>query len=129
RSLDLETIRDVVQQQLSKLAGTDEAWILLRVGSHWQALAGTARKSRRDIESTFAVNPIETDGHLCLPLNAGGHAVGVLGVPDTAGPFSEPRRRMLATAAALLAIALRNAQLFQEIRENSLRDGLTGCFN
>src|SRR5262249_33176771 len=74
-------------------------------------------------------NPIETDGHLCLPLNAGGHAVGVLGVPDTAGPFSEPRRRMLATAAALLAIALRNAQLFQEIRENSLRDGLTGCFN
>jgi len=32
-------------------------------------------------------------------------------------------------AAALLAISLRNAQLFDELRENSLRDGLTGCFN
>src|SRR5581483_6348132 len=50
RALDVETIRDVVQQHLSKLAGTDEAWILLRVGAHWQALAGTAKESRRDIE-------------------------------------------------------------------------------
>ena len=36
---------------------------------------------------------------------------------------------LLTMAAALLAIALRNAQLFHEVRENSLRDGLTGCFN
>src|SRR5262249_21672683 len=32
-------------------------------------------------------------------------------------------------AATLLGISLRNAQLFLELRENSLRDGLTGCFN
>ena len=32
-------------------------------------------------------------------------------------------------AAALLAISIRNAQLFQDLRENSLRDALTGCFN
>jgi len=32
-------------------------------------------------------------------------------------------------AAALLAISIRNAQLFQDLRENSLRDTLTGCFN
>ena len=36
---------------------------------------------------------------------------------------------MLAAAAALLGISLRNAQLFRDVRENSLRDGLTGCFN
>jgi len=36
---------------------------------------------------------------------------------------------VIAMAAALLAISLRNAQLFQETREASLRDGLTGCFN
>src|SRR5260221_706824 len=29
----------------------------------------------------------------------------------------------------VLGIALRNAQLFQELREHSLRDGLTQCFN
>jgi diguanylate cyclase (GGDEF)-like protein len=30
---------------------------------------------------------------------------------------------------ALLAGALKNAELFQEVHENSLQDGLTGCFN
>jgi diguanylate cyclase (GGDEF)-like protein len=141
RSLDLDTIRDAVQQQLPKLAGTDGAWILLRVGSHWQALVPSGTESRRDIERThqrdaeraienpIALNPVDTEGHFCLPLMAGGHTVGVLGIPDTAGPFPEARQRMLATVAAVLAIALRNAQLFQEIRETSLRDGLTGCFN
>src|SRR5213083_430348 len=32
-------------------------------------------------------------------------------------------------AAALLAISLRNAQLFHDLREHGLHDGLTGCFN
>jgi diguanylate cyclase (GGDEF)-like protein len=32
-------------------------------------------------------------------------------------------------AGALLAISIRNAELFHDVRENSLRDGLTGCFN
>ena len=50
RSLDLDTIRDVVAQHLPKLAGTDDAWVLLRADGHWQALVGTARENRRDIE-------------------------------------------------------------------------------
>ena len=69
------------------------------------------------------------EGHVCIPMTAGGHAVGVLGLPESAGPFTEGRWRVLAATAALLGIALRNAQLFQDLREHSLRDGLTGCFN
>jgi diguanylate cyclase (GGDEF)-like protein len=38
-------------------------------------------------------------------------------------------RRTIGTAATLLGIALRNVQLFAEVREHGLRDGLTGCFN
>jgi diguanylate cyclase (GGDEF)-like protein len=143
RALELDTIRDVVVQHLPKLAGTTDAWVLLRVGGHWQGLVGTARESRRDVErshehladramipdGSWSADTISAEGHLCLPLTAGGHPVGVLGIPESAGPFTEGRKRVLATAAALLAISLRNAQLFQEIRENSLRDGLTGCFN
>ena len=64
-----------------------------------------------------------------MPMTAGGHPVGVLGIPDAAGPFTPARQRVLAMAGALLAISIRNAQLFHELRENSLRDGLTGCFN
>ena len=143
RSLDIEAIRDVVTQQLPKLAGTDEAWAMMRTDRHWQALAGTARENRRDVERSrehlasraldtdlrSATDPVSMEGHVCIPMTAGGHAVGVLGLPETAGPFTEGRWRVLAATAALLGIALRNAQLFQELREHSLRDGLTGCFN
>ena len=143
RSLDIEAIRDVVTQQLPKLAGSDEAWAMMRTDRHWQALAGTARENRRDVERTrehlasrtldadlrSATDPVSMEGHVCIPMTAGGHAVGVLGLPEAAGPFTEGRWRVLAATAALLGITLRNVQLFQELREHSLRDGLTGCFN
>jgi len=143
RSLDIDAIRDVVTQQLPKLAGSDEAWALMRTDRHWEALAGTARENRRDLERTreqlasralesdlrSATDPVTMEGHICIPMTAGGHAVGVLGLPETAGPFTESHWRVLAATAALLGITLRNAQLFQELREHSLRDGLTGCFN
>ena len=143
RSLDLETIRDVVGQHLPKLASTGEAWVLLRSAGQWTALVGTARETRRDIEraregiadqamitdAAWTSDAIAAGGHLCIPLTAGGHPVGMLGIPDAAGPFTPARQRVLAMAGALLAISIRNAQFFHELRENSLRDGLTGCFN
>ena len=143
RSLDLEAIRDVVAQHLPKLVATDDAWVLLRTTGEWQALVGTARETRRDIErarenvadqalitdAAWASDTIAAGGHLCIPMTAGGQPVGVLGIPDAAGPFTPARQRVLAMAGALLAISIRNAQLFHELRENSLRDGLTGCFN
>jgi len=52
RSLDIEAIRDVITQHLPELAGSDEAWAMMRSDRHWQALAGTARENRRDIERT-----------------------------------------------------------------------------
>lgn len=143
RSLDLETIRDVVAQHLPKLSGTDDAWVLLRTTESWQALVGTARENRREVErarehvadqafindGAWASDAIAADGYLLLPMTAGGHPVGVLGIPDSAGPFTPAKKRVLSMAGALLAISIRNAQLFSDLRENSLRDGLTGCFN
>jgi diguanylate cyclase (GGDEF)-like protein len=143
RALDLETIRDVVSQHLPKLTDSEEAWVLMGSGTEWQALIGTALQGRRDLEHTYQhiaqracgpdraaiAGPIEADGHLCLPMAAGGRTIGVLGVPANSGPFTESRRRVLAAAATLLGISLQNAELFRKVRENSLRDGLTGCFN
>jgi diguanylate cyclase (GGDEF)-like protein len=143
RSLDRDTIRDVVEQHLPQLTAAADAWVLLRAGDRWQVLAGPVDDARIEHERTWQQiadralategawesDAIAVAGHLCLPLTVGGHPVGLLGIPDVAGPFSEGRRRMLAMAGALLAISLRNAQLFHEVRENSLRDGLTGCFN
>jgi diguanylate cyclase (GGDEF)-like protein len=143
RSLDLDTIRDVVGMHMPKLAGSEDAWVLLRSGGQWQALVGTARESRREIEAArelvvdqaliadaaWQSEAVVAGGHLCVPMTAGGHPVGVLGIPDAAGPFTPARTRVLVMAGALLAISIRNAQLFHDLRENSLRDGLTGCFN
>jgi diguanylate cyclase (GGDEF)-like protein len=143
RSLDLDTIRDVVLRQVPTLAGTDDAWVLLRAPGKWQPLVGAARDSGRELEHARAhiaeramatdgawpSAPTVIEGHLCLPLTAGGHAVGVLGIPASGGAFTPAHTRVLEMAAALLAISLRNAELFHELRENSLRDGLTGCFN
>ena len=143
RSLDLDAIRDVVAEHLPGLSGSSDPWVLLRVGDGWVALAGAEGEPRRDDErvragiadhavvsdASWATNAIETDAHLCLPLVAGGYPVGVLGIPESGLPFTRAHQRVLAMAAALLASSVRNTQLFLEIRETSLRDGLTGCFN
>lgn len=143
RSLDLDALRDVVQQHLPKLAGTDDVWVLLRAGGRWQALAGTSGQTRREVEraretladqlvkaeAPSATGGVDGAGQLCLPLSAGGHVVGVLGLPEPQGELAGSRQRIVAMSAALLAIAIRNAQLFAEVRDTSLRDGLTGCYN
>jgi diguanylate cyclase (GGDEF)-like protein len=55
-------------------------------------------------------------------------SVGVVGVRN-ADVVTDSERHAMSAAAALLAIAIRNNQLIAETRENSIRDGLTGCFN
>ena len=93
--------------------------MLLRAGDRWQVLAGPVDDARIEHERTWRADrrsalategawesdAIAVAGHLCLPLTAGGHPVGVLGIPDAAGPFSEGRQRMLRWPRALLAIS------------------------
>jgi diguanylate cyclase (GGDEF)-like protein len=144
RSLDLEAIHDALALQLPRLTGADGVWVLVRIAGRWHALLGAAGEARRDTEKAHQhiadralagdLNPGSSespviDGYLCLPLTAGGYILGVVGVPESAGGFSDARRRTLAAALALLGISVRNAQLFREVRENGLRDGLTGCYN
>jgi len=65
---------------------------------------------------------------VCFPMLAGEAAVGVLGLHDGTA-LAPDDRKALGAAAALIAIALRNVQLFGETRDHSVRDRLTGCFN
>jgi diguanylate cyclase (GGDEF)-like protein len=139
RSLDLDTIREVVIQHMPQLAGNEDAWVMTRVSGSWQVLMGAARDPRpearwereRVADQALAAEDqpaFAMDGHRCLLLTAGGHPVGVLGLPES-DEIDTKRQRILAAAAALLGISIRNAELFRDVRENSLRDGLTGCFN
>jgi diguanylate cyclase (GGDEF)-like protein len=119
-------------------------WVLARVNGRWQeVLQDTTRTKKRSMDMLESMadravsNEIPSKGRLegisdaeavYFPMFAGGEAIGVLGIPDgTALPLDD--RKALGAAAALIAIALRNVQLFKETRDHSVRDRLTGCFN
>ena len=107
RSLKRESIREAASEHLPLLAGGRGAWAVMREAS-----------------APLTV-PL---GTIRFPLIVAGTEVGVLGVsPDP--PLTEHQRSVLTAAAALLAVSLKNAELFHEVHENSVRDSLTGCFN
>jgi diguanylate cyclase (GGDEF)-like protein len=145
RALDIAAIHNEVARYLPPMLGRDDGWVVARVGGHWEALIGAtggekgnidARRAR--ITDQFFMDGTDgvldgdwttLEGELCLPLVAGGQPMGLIGIPAGAAPLSDSQKSELAGAGSVLAIAIRNADLFREVRDNSLRDGLTGLFN
>ncbi len=142
RALDVETLRDALARELPPLVRTAEPWVLVRVGDHWEtllapkaaagegdleAIAGQVLSAR--IETLERAEGITCDRHVCFPLVVGETPLGVLGLRQPGSDVDGGERQILAAAAALTALAWRKLQLIAEVRENSLRDGLTGCFN
>jgi diguanylate cyclase (GGDEF)-like protein len=136
RALDTESIRVILAQHLPALAATDRVWVLVRQGTQWEALFGDTRASDDVLKwgdlaeqlLTGAGGQGSRDRAVGFPLIVAGSAIGVLGVRNADGALSPDRRRALEAVAPLLAVSVKNAQLFREVRENSVRDPLTGCF-
>lgn len=63
---------------------------------------------------------------LCLPLNAHGTALGLLYLSS---PEPMAGEAVAATAAEQLSLALANLKLRESLREQSVRDALTGLYN
>jgi diguanylate cyclase (GGDEF)-like protein len=109
-------------------------------GTEWHALSGDTRGAEDVLqwgeiaEQMLSAGADKTPASLDqpraigFPLVVGGTAMGVLGVRPTGGTLPADRRRIIEAAAALLAVSIKNAQLFREVKENSVRDSLTGCF-
>lgn len=139
RSMDTESsesIRDVTAAHIPLLAPGRRAWVMTRTrGGRWESLmaVGESSLTHRERAARQALGEAEplagaARSEICFPMIVAGTPEGVLGVtPDP--PLSEHQRSILSAAAALLAVSLKNSQLFREVRENSVRDGLTGCFN
>ncbi|MFA5909024.1 MAG: diguanylate cyclase [Vicinamibacterales bacterium] len=141
RALDFDSIRVAIAQHMPVLAGTDHVWVLVREGTEWQALSGDTRGAEEVLQWGDIAEQLLTGGGsdktpaqpaqprtAGFPLVVAGTALGVLGVRPDAGPLAPDRRRVIEAAAALLAVSIKNAQLFREVRENSVRDALTGCY-
>jgi diguanylate cyclase (GGDEF)-like protein len=139
RALDFDSIRVAVSQHVPTLAGTERICVLVQQGADWVALHGDTRGADDVVqwdslaEQLLANGPDYTpadlaDRHLGFPMIVGGKTVGVLGLRPESGAMAPDRRRIVEAAAALLAVSVKNSQLFREVRENSIKDPLTGCF-
>jgi len=139
RSMDSDSsdsIRDVAAAHLPLLVPGRGAWVMTRTqGGHWESLVTVGESLPEDRERAARralgeADPLigTTPGEVCFPMIVAGTPEGVLGVAGEP-PLSDQQRSVLSAAAALLAVSMKNSQLFQEVRENSVRDRLTGCFN
>ena len=111
------------------------AWVMTRTAGVWEPLmtvgdtapADRERAARRAMgEGGLQVN-LRTDDE-CFPVVIADTPVCVLGIASEPA-LTAHQRSVLTTAAALLAASLKNAELMQQLHENGLQDGLTGCFN
>jgi diguanylate cyclase (GGDEF)-like protein len=121
---------------LPAIAGTHRVWVLIREGTQWEALAGDTRGTDEVLRWGDLAEQLLTgqtreglaERAIGFPLMVDSAAIGVLGVRTADGTLSADRRRAIEASAPLLALAIRHAQLAREVRENSVRDALTGCF-
>jgi diguanylate cyclase (GGDEF)-like protein len=134
-ALDADAIRAAVQEHLPLLARERASWVVLCAGEEWEPfveIGNAPDLAERAASATraFKTSPFEKTPYAagCFPMSVGRTPVGALGVMATP-PLGDDERQSLEAAAALLAVSIKNAELFRAIRENSVRDQLTGCFN
>jgi diguanylate cyclase (GGDEF)-like protein len=143
-SLDPTTLQQALSRYLPAFAGERECWVLTRRPDRWESLLqGTSATRQRPQELLEAIGDralapatrveaarsgmVEGDV-LCFPMVVANVPVGALGIQDGAAMDAD-RRRTLGGATVLIAIAVRNVQLFGEARPHRVRDALTNCVN
>jgi diguanylate cyclase (GGDEF)-like protein len=133
RSLTEESIKAAAIAHVPQLAPNRIAWALARSDGQWRPLMNVGDVTPLAQESAAKIALCEIDPppgvepeFICFPMIIAGMPVGVLGV--AARPeMADDQRRILTTAAALLAVSLKNSELFREVVESNVRDPLTAC--
>jgi diguanylate cyclase (GGDEF)-like protein len=140
-ALTVEAIQAVMWKYLPAIIGERATWVAGMMDGRCEVLYDTSGMPASSVESlavqvadvlhhdTTRSLPARYDGWCCFRMFAGGEVIGVLAVADADRPIDSEPARLLAAASAVLGIALRNVQLFTELRETAVTDSLTGCFN
>jgi len=136
QSLDSSSIRSATVEHLPLIASGRKVWAITRCGGEWIELTPIDPAARAAVERAAAhamgdaavvIEPAGEDMYR-IPLVAAGEPVGAIGVTPNP-PLTDTECSALAAAAALLGPSAKNAELYSEVQENSVRDALTGCFN
>jgi diguanylate cyclase (GGDEF)-like protein len=139
RTLTTDGVREAIWRHLPAIAGGDTVWVVLRHQYGWERLTDVScvhwQAGRLEQAADFVADAamhddarcgaIDHGGFACFAMRIGDRVVGVMGVD---GANTQARHSVGATTT-LLAIALQNAQLFADVRDNSIKDSLTGCYN
>lgn len=115
-----------------KLFTVQDCWGLRRGQLHWTDGAGTGLLCQHATGSADAICP-----YMCIPLVAHGETVGLLFLQRLRPPAKAPgvsvapeSKVQLATALGEeISLALSNLKLRDTLRQQSLRDPLTGLYN
>jgi diguanylate cyclase (GGDEF)-like protein len=133
RSLTEESIKSAAIAHVPLLAPNRTVWALARREGQWRPLMNVGNVAPGAQESAARIALCEIDPppgvppeFTCFPMIIAGNPVGVLGVAAQP-PLADEQRRILTTAAALLAVSLKNSELFREVVESNVRDPLTSC--
>ena len=142
-ALDREALQQALWRVLPTFIAERDCSILTRDEGRWELLLGDARASRfHSIEflervATRAVaghageqpqgQGVVVDNTVCYVMSAGGAVTGVI-VVGNMPPLTPAERVAMGAAAALIAVATRNAQMLHIARQSGTVDHVTGCF-
>jgi diguanylate cyclase (GGDEF)-like protein len=119
----VESVAEWGDTSKAKLTFTpDECWALRRGRLHW------VEDSSTGLPCKHLHSPPK--GYLCIPMMAQSEAVGILHLiepEDTQMP--EAKQRLAVAMAEHVAMALSNLKLNETLRNQSIRDQMTGLFN
>ncbi len=122
----LETVSTFGDARALAIFGAEDCWALRRGRLH----------RVDDNDGSLACHHHEGPsvvGTLCMPLMAHGETLGIVSVrPRADVPATQPidvRQRLLTAAAQQIAVAIANLRLRESLRQQSIRDPLTGLFN
>jgi diguanylate cyclase (GGDEF)-like protein/PAS domain S-box-containing protein len=101
----------------------DECWALRRGRVHWVEDTSVGLLCKH-------LQSPPPKGYLCVPMMAQSEAVGVLHLTQPGDtPMPEAKQRLAVAMAEHVAMALSNLRLHETLRNQSIRDQLTGLFN
>jgi len=111
---------------LAEVFGPEDCWALRRGQPH------VFRRAATTVACAHLPDPLPA-ASVCVPLMAQGETLGILFLaatdPDAQAAFSEPEAQLARAAADQIGLAIANLRLRETLRQQSIRDALTGLYN